>query len=92
MVYRKGELTSKRKLADWPHHVTIPIPELGLGQRLNHMYDFVRGQDYQTVSIRGREAGKDAVIWCFRTEEDAARFRARFALSQETSAPRAAGQ
>jgi hypothetical protein len=77
MTSRKGELTPKRKLRDWPHHVTIPIPE-GVGlPNLQGMHVFVRDMDYQTVSINGQGAG-DATLWCFRLKEDADAFRAKF--------------
>jgi hypothetical protein len=41
MVYRKGELTKKRTLRDWPHHVLVAIPEGGLGL-LNQMRGYCR--------------------------------------------------
>jgi hypothetical protein len=44
---RKGELTPKRELRDWPYHVTVTVPPLGLGTRLNEISDFVAGMDHQ---------------------------------------------
>lgn len=81
MVYRKGEITKKRKLADWPFHVRTPIPApRGLGQRLNEMHHFCmhHGLDYANVSERGTGSGTEAAIWCFKEESAANAFRARF--------------
>ncbi|MCP4382925.1 MAG: hypothetical protein GY798_16150 [Hyphomicrobiales bacterium] len=73
MVYRKGELTKRKILADWPHHVRVHIPELGLGTRLDEMHAFCRDMAYQTTGLclRGES---DAALWCFRSAEDAAAF------------------
>ena len=75
MSYRKGELTKRAKLRDWPHHVTIPIAETGLGQRLNAMHAFCQGMTYQTIAERGPP---ELAIWCFKRKEDADAFAARF--------------
>jgi hypothetical protein len=77
MVYRKGELTKKRTLRDWPHDVLAAIPEGGLGTLLNDMREFCRGRDYRTASQR-QTSGTDAVIWCFRSAEDATAFARHF--------------
>lgn len=77
MPYRKGELTKRRKLEDWPHHVAVSIPDTGLGDRLNEMHGFCQGVDYVTASDYG--PGKpDRAIWCFKSKEDAEAFKERF--------------
>ena len=78
MAYRKGELTRRRKIVDWPHHVFVPIPVMGLGTRLNDMHSFCVAFDHQTASARA--PGKpDGCLWCFRSAADAERFEAGFA-------------
>lgn len=78
MACRKGELTKKRILADWPHHVEIPVPECGLGSRLNAMHEFCRGRDYRVVGAGRRSVGQDAMLWCFSSQADAAAFEASY--------------
>lgn len=83
MSNRKGELTKALILRDWPHHVLIPVPELGLGARLNEMHAFCKGVDYKTT--RGSRPGvPDATRWCFRSSENAAAFRRNFAAGNRT--------
>ena len=78
MVYRRGELIKRRKLRDWPHHVFVPIPVMGLGTRLNEMHSFCMAFDHQTASARA-PGRPDGCWWCFRSADDAASFRERFA-------------
>jgi hypothetical protein len=73
-----GALSKRRKLLEWPHHVLVPTPELGHGQRLNNMHEFCRGMDYQTASASG-PGKQDAVWWCFKSEADADAFKVRWA-------------
>jgi intergrase/recombinase len=77
MTRRKGELTSRRKLREWPHAVTLVVPELGFGTRLNEIVAFARNLDHQRISRAGR-GGPDLAIWCFKRAEDAAAFAVRF--------------
>jgi hypothetical protein len=74
---RKGELTAKRKMRDWPHHVTIPIPPVVGLPHLQEMHAFCKDRDYQTVSVNGSGQG-DSSVWCFKHPEDAAAFAVRF--------------
>ena len=64
IVYRKGELTKKRILHDWPHHVWTPQRPNGFGQLLDTMHAFCRSRDYHTAGI----------WWCFRNPDDADAF------------------
>ena len=77
MTDRKGELTRRQKLRDWPHRVAIVVPEMGFGARLNEMTEFVRGLNHETLSIAGRDR-PDYAVWCFKREEDAKAFQSRF--------------
>jgi len=77
MPYRKGELTNRQKLRDWPHHVVIPIPPVVGLPHLQDMHRFCKDMDCQTVSVNGRGQG-DSAVWCFRSKEDADAFNARF--------------
>ena len=78
MSNRKGELTKSRILRDWPYHVLVRVPELGLGTRLNEMHAYCRGVDYKTTG--GSKPGEpDATQWCFRSAGAANAFRETFA-------------
>jgi hypothetical protein len=84
VVYRKGELTKRRGMRDWPWHVYTPMPATGFGIMLDSMHAFCSATNrpdedgirsgHRIVSTYG--PGKpDGCLWCFRREEDAAAFR-----------------
>jgi hypothetical protein len=76
----KGQITPRIIDREYPHQVEIPIPDAGLGSRLNAMHDACRGVDYQTRVIGKKriETGRDGVRFCFKTPEQADAFRAEF--------------
>jgi hypothetical protein len=81
MVYRKGELTPRRILRDWPHHVLVRVPGEGLGNRFMEMKAFCQGRDHKTAGALGLAQSRgwsDAMWWCFKSETDAEAFRAKF--------------
>jgi hypothetical protein len=66
----------------FPHHVDMPVPDGGLGKRLDAMYAWHLAKGIQAVHGRGRrENGRDIVRWCFGDPEMAAEFANEFSSS-----------
>lgn len=76
MARYKGRQSAKQIERDYPHHVDVPIPEGGLGTRLDHMHEWHRAQGIQ--SRRG-SGGLSCARFCFADTETAEAFRAEFA-------------
>ena len=64
----------------FPHHVDMPVPDGGLGKRLDAMYGWHLARGIQAVHGRGRrQNGRDIIRWCFGDPEMAAEFAKQFA-------------
>ncbi len=75
MTRRPGELTKRRKLLKWRHHVWLLVPENAFGRLVNDIH--AQASRWDHASTTDSAPGEpDAVIYCFRTEPDAEAFRA----------------
>jgi hypothetical protein len=61
---------------DFPHHVEVPVPLGGLGERLDAMHDWHRVRRIQAMRGRSRrdENGCNYILWCFADPRVAAQF------------------
>ena len=83
MTYRKGEMTSKRSIQEYPHQIEIPIPSgAAWAPGLHDMHEFCRSRGIQ-YATRGlgklrRIEARDVVRYCFRVADDAEEFQAMY--------------
>ena len=80
MSHYKGRSSFKFIEQAFPHHVDMPVPDGGLGKRLDAMYGWHLARGIQAVHGRGRrQNGRDIIRWCFGDPEMAAEFAKQFA-------------
>jgi hypothetical protein len=66
MTRYKGRTSFKSIERDFPHHVDMPVPEGGLGKKLDTMYAWHQTRGIEAMHGRGRrENGRDIIRWCF---------------------------
>ena len=76
MVYRKGEMTKAAVDRGWPHQVALPS-----SQMVAEFKTIMAFCEWLSVCVRGhwfRRDGRDYVVKCFATKDDADKFAARF--------------
>ena len=91
MVYRKGELQKWEIDSKWPHQVALPAERVN-GANYVTIHRFC---DDEKLSLckRGhwfRRDGRDHIVFCFATRDDADKFFARFGgehMTPETRPP-----
>ena len=69
----------RRNEQDYPHIVEMPVPEGGLGRRLDAMHEWHRVRFLESRS--GHGGWRDGVWykrWCFKEPRDAQDFKAAF--------------
>jgi hypothetical protein len=75
----KGRQSAKAVQQDFPHFVDVVVPEGGLGNKLNAMYDFHARHGIQPKRGHGRHDANGSVIrWCFADPDIAAGFASEF--------------
>jgi hypothetical protein len=75
----KGRQSAKSVEQDFPRFVDVPVPEGGLGNRLNAMYDFHARHGIRPKRGHGRHDANGSVIrWCFADPALAAAFAKQF--------------
>jgi hypothetical protein len=79
MTRCKGRQSAKAVEQDFPHCVDIVVPEGGLGNKLNAMYDFHAGRGIAPRRGHGRHNADGSVIrWCFADAAVAKAFASEF--------------
>jgi hypothetical protein len=76
----KARQSTKAIERDFPHIVEMVLPEGGLGEWLNAMYEFHARHGIQAQHGRSRrdKNGRDYIRWCFADRDIAAVFAADF--------------
>jgi hypothetical protein len=66
----KGRISFKAIERDFPHHVDMPVPEGGLGKKLEAMYvwHLTRGIPAMHGPGRRTENGRDIIRWCLAAD------------------------
>jgi hypothetical protein len=84
MTRYKGRASAKAVERDFPHFVEFPIPEGGLGDRLNAMHDWhlARGIQARHGQSRRDENGQYFIRWCFGDAAMAKSFAAVFGATE----------
>jgi hypothetical protein len=84
MTRYKGRQSAKAVEQDFPHCVDIVVPEGGLGNKLNAMYEFHARHGIQAKRgyAQRREDGRSVIRWCFADPAIAKDFANAFAASE----------
>ncbi len=75
---RKGEITEKQILRRWPHHVALPPEAMRGAQNSMQIHGFAKTLSGAPRPCHLRRDGRDFVVFCFSTAEDAQAFAERF--------------
>jgi hypothetical protein len=75
---RKGEITEKQILREWPHHVALPAEAVRGAQNSNPMYALAKVLSGAPRPCHMRRDDRDFVVFCFEEPEDAQTFAERF--------------
>jgi hypothetical protein len=78
---RKGEQTAKKNERDYPHIVEMPLPEGGLGTRMEEMESAHRQLGIRQYRGQGRYGAAENrwyARWCFADRQHAEQFARAF--------------
>jgi hypothetical protein len=79
VVRYKGQVRPNDIEKGFPNIVEMPVPEGGLGRRLDEMHEWHRSRDLESRhGVGSRSASVWFVHWCFLNREDAEAFVSRF--------------
>ena len=79
MTRYKGRQNAKAVEKDFPHFVDVVVPPIGLGKKLDAMYEFHGQNGIRAQRGHGRHDANGSVVrWCFADPAIAAAFAKEF--------------
>ncbi len=78
MTRRKGKISEKQILRQWPHHVALPAEAVRGPQNAEAVYGFARTLTSGPRPCHLRRDDRELVVFCFEKPEEAQAFAEPF--------------
>ena len=78
MTRRKGEVTERQILRQWPFHVALPPEAIRGLANSDAIYGFLKPLSAGPRPCHVQRGEEELIVFCFREEKDAEAFAERF--------------